>query len=118
VNHKKIRRLMSEHDLLPRMRRRFVAMTDSDHDSPIFPNRAADLVVDGPNQLWVADITYVAITAGFVYVALILDAWSRRAVGYALSQSIDARLTVAALKAAMAERQPPPGCNHSVRFSA
>jgi putative transposase len=57
VNHKKIRRLMREHDLQPRTRRRFVATTDSDHDGPIFPNRAKDMVVDGPNQLWVADIT-------------------------------------------------------------
>jgi len=57
VNHKKIRRLMREHDLHPRMRRRFVATTDSNHDGPIFPNRAADRVVDGPNQLWLADIT-------------------------------------------------------------
>jgi putative transposase len=112
VNHKKIRRLMREHDLQPRMRRRFVATTDSDHDGPIFPNRAAARVVDGPNQLWVADITYVAITAGFVYVAVILDTWSRRVVGYAISRSIDARLTVAALKAAIAERHPPPGCIH------
>lgn len=112
VNHKKIRRLMREHDLQPRMRRRFVATTDSAHDGPIFPNRAADRVVDGPNQLWVADITYVAITAGFVYVAVILDAWSRRVVGYVISRSIDARLTVAALKAAIAERHPPPGCIH------
>ncbi len=112
VNHKKIRRLMREHDLQPRMRRRFVATTDSNHDGPIFPNRAPDRVVDGPNQLWVADITYVAIPAGFVYVAVILDAWSRRVVGYGLSPSIDARLTVAALKAAIATRQPPPGCIH------
>ena len=112
VNHKKIRRLMREHDLQPRMRRRFVATTDSDHDGPIFPNRAVDLVVDGPDQLWVADITYVAITAGFVYVAIVLDAWSRRVVGYGLSRSIDARLTAAALKVAIAERHPPPGCIH------
>jgi HTH-like domain len=80
VNHKKIRRLMRESDLQPRRRRRYVATTDSDHDSPIFPDRARDLVVDGPNQLWVADITYIAITAGFVYLAAILDAWSRRLV--------------------------------------
>jgi putative transposase len=77
VNHKKIRRLMQKHDLQPRMRRRFGATTDSNHDGPIFPNRAADLVVDGPNQLWVADMTYVAITTGFVHVAVIPDAWSR-----------------------------------------
>ena len=100
VNHKKIKRLMREHDLQPRLRRRFVATTDSDHDDPIFPNLARDLVVDGPNQLWVADITYVTILAGFVYVAVILDAWSRRVVGYAISRSIDARLTLAALAAA------------------
>ena len=59
------------------------------------------MVLDGPDQLWVADITYVAIATGFVYVAVILDAWSRRVVGYAISRSIDARLTLAALKAAI-----------------
>ena len=112
VNHKKIRRLMREHDLQPRMRRRYVATTDSDHDEPIFTNRAKDMIVDGPDQLWVADITYVAILVSFVYVAVILDAWSRRVVGYAISRSIDARLTVAALKAAIARRQPPSGCVH------
>ena len=112
VNHKKIRRLMREHDLQPRCRRRYVATTDSDHDSPIFPDRARELIVDGPNQLWVADITYIAITAGFVYLAAILDAWSRRVLGYAISRSIDARLAVAALKAAIKTRQPPEGCVH------
>ena len=112
VNHKKIRRLMREHDLQPKRRRRYVATTDSDHDSPIFPDRARDLVVDGPNQLWVADITYLAITVGFVYLAAILDAWSRRVVGYAISRSIDARLALAALKAAIRTRNPPEGCVH------
>ena len=107
VNHKKIKRLMREHDLQPRMRRRYVATTNSDHDEPIFPNRAKAMIVDGPDQLWVADITYVAILTSFVYVAVILDAWSRRVVGYAISRSIDARLTVAALKAAIARRKPP-----------
>jgi putative transposase len=112
VNHKKIRRLMREHDLQPKTRRRFVATTDSDHEGPIFPNRTPDLIVTGPNQLWVADLTSVAITVGFVSVAVILDAWSRRVVGYAISRSIDARLTRAALQAAIAQRQPPPGCIH------
>ena len=112
MNHKKIKRLMREHDLQPRMRRRYVATTDSDHDEPIFPDRAKDMIVDGPDQLWVADITYVAILTSFVYVAVILDVWSRRVVGYAISRSIDARLTVAALKAAIARRKPPPGCVH------
>jgi len=112
VNHKKIRRLMREHDLRPQIRRRFVATTDSDHDGPIFPNLAKDIAPDGPNQLWVSDITYVAIPGRFVYVAVILDAWSRLVVGYALGRSIDARLTVAALKVAVDRRRPPPGCIH------
>ena len=112
VNHKKIRRLMREHGLQPKRRRGYVATTDSDHDSPIFPGRARNLVVDSPNQLWVADITYIAITGGFVYLAALLDAWSRRVVGYAISRSIDARLALAALKAAIQTRNPPEGCVH------
>jgi putative transposase len=68
--------------------------------------------LDGPNQLWVADITYVSIVTGFVYLAAILDAWSRRVVGYAISRSIDARLALAALKAAISARNPPRGCVH------
>lgn len=103
---------MREHDLQPKHRRRFVATTDSDHDGPIFPNLARDLMPDGPNQLWVADITYVAVAGAFVYVAVILDAWSRAVVGYAISRSIDARLTIAALKVAIERRRPPAGCVH------
>ena len=103
---------MREHDLQPRRRRRYVATTDSDHDSPIYPDRARDVVPVGPNQLWVADITYIAIASGFVYLAAILDAWSRRVVGYAISRSIDARLATAARKAAIRSRDPPPGCIH------
>ena len=112
VNHKKIRRLMRQHDLQPRIRRRFIATTDSNHDGPIFPNLAAGLVPTGPDQLWVADITYVPVPGGFVYVAVVLDAWSRRVVGYAISRSIDARLTVAALRSALEQRQPAAGCIH------
>ena len=107
VNSKKVRRLMREHDLQPKRRRRFMASTDSDHDNPIFPDLSRDRIVDGPNQLWVADITYIAIATGFVYLAAILDAWSRRVVGYAISRSIDARVAVAALKAA--SRRPSAG---------
>ena len=101
VNTKKIRRLMREHALNPRRRRRFIATTDSNHNFPVFPDLANNMTLDGPNQLWVADITYVAIATGYVYLAAILDAWSRRVVGYAISRSIDARLVVAALKAAI-----------------
>ena len=63
---------------MAKRRRRFIATIASDHDSPIFFNRAKDVTADRPNQLWVADITYVAIAVGFVYAAVILDAWSRR----------------------------------------
>lgn len=112
VNHKKIRRLMREHDLRPKIRRRFVATTDSDHDGPIFPNLAKDIVPNGPNELWVSDLTYVALPTRFIYVAIILDAWSRLIVGYAIGRSIDARLTVAALRTAVDRRKPPAGCIH------
>jgi putative transposase len=95
-----------------RQRRRFIATTDSDHNYPIFPNLAKNMKLDGPNQLWVADITYVTIAAGFVYLAAILDAWSRRVIGYAIGRSIGARLAVAALKAAIGARDPPRGCVH------
>jgi transposase InsO family protein len=83
---------MCEYGLQPKRRRRFVITTDSDHNGPIFPNLARDLVLDGPNQLWVADLTYIPITAGFVYLAAILDAWSRRVVGYSADRSTPASL--------------------------
>jgi putative transposase len=84
----------------------------ANHDGPIFPDGTKDLVLTGRDQLWVADLTYVVIPGGFAYVAVILDAWSRRVVGYAIGRSIDARLALAALKAAIASRGPPAGCVH------
>jgi putative transposase len=112
VNHKKVMRLMREHGLTVRPRKRFVITIDSDHDGPVFPNLAKDAVPARPNELWVADITYIAIAVGFVYLAAILDAWPRRVVGYAIGRRLDARLAQAALRAAIASRQPPPGCIH------
>ena len=112
VNNKKLRRLMREHGLQPKRRRRYVVTTDSDHAGPIFPDLAKDVVPDRPNQLWVADLTYVVIPGGFVYLAAILDAWSRKVVGYAISRSMDARIAVAALKAAIRGRNPSKGCIH------
>jgi len=112
VNGKKLRRLMREHDLQPKRRRRYVVTTDSDHAGPIFRDLAKDVAPDRPNQLWVADLTYVAIPGGFVYLAAILDAWSRKVVGYAISRSMDARIAVAALKVAIRGRNPPQGCIH------
>jgi len=112
VNHKRVARIMREGDLCVRPRRRFVRTTDSNHDGPIFPDRAKDIDPDGPDQLWVADITYIRILSGFIYLAVILDAWSRRVVGYALSRQMGARLTMAALAAGIDGRKPPPGCVH------
>jgi putative transposase len=112
VNHKKVMRLMRENGLSVRPRRRFVATTDSNHDGPVFPNLAKGVEPTGANQLWVADITYIAIAVGFVYLAAILDAWSRRVVGYAIGRRVDARLVLAALKAAIEGRRPPEGCIH------
>jgi transposase InsO family protein len=103
---------MREQDLRVRPKRRFVVTTDSDHDGPIFPDLAKDLAPTGPDQLWVADLTYGRILSGFVYPAVILDAWSRRVVGWTLGRRIDADLALAALEAAIVARRPPPGCIH------
>ena len=112
INHKRVMRLMKENGLSVRARRRFMVTTDSNHDGPIFPNLAKDIVPTGVNQLWVADITYITIATWFVYLAAILDAWSRRVVGYAIGTRIDARLALAALRAAIRARRPPAGCIH------
>ena len=110
VNHKKIKRLMREHALHPPRRRRFVATTDSDHDEPVFPDRSREREVGGPNQLWVADLTYIAILGGFVYLAAVMDVWSRRIVGYALGRRIDARLI-------LVQHTAVESCHHRARFN-
>jgi putative transposase len=112
VNHKAVAKIMREKGLQVRPLRRFVHTTDSQHDNPIFPNLARGFIPTGADQLWVADITYITIARGFVYLAVILDAWSRRVVGYALGRQIDTRLTLAALRAAINARHPPPGLIH------
>ena len=94
VNHKAVARLMRQNGLQVRPLRKFVRTTDSDHDGPIFPNLARGFRPTGPYQLWVGDITYIRIVSGFVYLAVILDAWSRRVIGYALGRQIDTRLCI------------------------
>src|SRR3546814_7432413 len=103
---------MREQGLSVRLRRRFAITTDSDHDGPIYPHIAKHFCPIAPDALWVADISYITIARGFVYLAVILDAWSRRVVGYALGRQIDVRLTLGALDAAIHGRHPPPGCIH------
>ena len=112
VNHKRVLRLMRESDLLMRRRRGWVSTTDSKHGFRLWPNLCREARPTGIDQIWVADITYIRLLWEFVYLAVILDAFSRRVVGWALSRTLDARLTVAALRSALRNRQPPVGCIH------
>jgi putative transposase len=112
VNHKRIARVMKAHGLGIRPRRRFVRTTDSAHDLPIFPNLYRNVIPTRPDVVWVADFTYIRIAAGFCFLAAILDACSRKVVGYAISRRIDTQLALAALDAAVKTRQPPRGCIH------
>ncbi len=112
VNHKKVLRIMKESDLLCRAKRRWVKTTDSRHRFPRYLNLIKGLVVSRLNQVWLSDITYIRIRAGFVYLAAILDAYSRKVIGYAVSMSLDTALTLSALRMAIARRQPGPGVIH------
>ena len=113
VNDKRIRRVQRLYQLFPIRWHSFkLATTDSNHGHKVYPNLLAGLTLTGTNQAWVADITYIRILKGFVYLAALLDRYSRKVIGWAISQRIDAELCVAALKTALATRQPPPGCIH------
>jgi putative transposase len=112
VNHKRVLRLMRESDLLCRVKRRWVNTTDSRHGFPKYSNLVRDVTLSGLNQIWLADITYIRIRTGFVYLAAILDAFSRRIIGYAISPRLDASLTIEALRMAVSERQLGPGVIH------
>ncbi len=112
VNPKRVYRLMREDNLLCLRRRKFVLTTDSDHGLPVYPNRARELVVRGLDQLWVADITYIRLEWEFVYLAVILDAFSRRVIGWALDRTLEASLTLDALYMALAQRRPALGLVH------
>lgn len=119
VNHKRVARVMHAYELGIKSRRRFVRTTDSDHDQPIFPYLYRNIIPNQPNVVWVADITYVRLQAGFCFVAVILDACSRKVVGYAISKQIDTRLVLAALRTAVCNRRPRPATciHHSDRGS-
>jgi len=112
VNHKRVRRLLKEDNLLCIRKRRFVVTTDSNHGHKIYPNLAGKMTVTGVDQLWVADITYVRLQAEFVFVAVILDAYSRRVIGWALERTMEDDLTLAALQMALAQRNVRPGLVH------
>ena len=112
VNHKRVYRLMREDHLLCLRRRQFVVTTDAGHDLPVYPNLAREMILTGLDQLWVADITYIRLLAEFVYLAVILDAFSRRVIGWALGRTLEDELTLAALHLALERRRPAPGLVH------
>ena len=112
VNHKRVYRLMREDNLLCLRRRKFVVTTDSDHGLPVYPNLARAMALTGLDQLWVADLTYIRLELEFVYLAVILDAFSRRVIGWALDRTLEAELTLQALRMALAQRRPVPGLVH------
>lgn len=112
ANHKRVLSLMRKANLLVRPKRRFVRTTDSNHPYPVYPNVARSMTLTGPNQLWVADITYIHLVHGTCYLAVILDAFSRRVIGWAVSSHIDRFLTLEALQMALATRDITPELVH------
>jgi len=112
VNHKRVWRMMREDNLLAVQPRAFVTTTDSNHALEIYLNLARRMTLTGIDQLWVADITYIRLRAEFVYLAVILDGFSRKVVGWKLDRTLAARLATEALKKAIAARQPQPGLVH------
>jgi transposase InsO family protein len=112
VNHKRVLRLMKQDNLLVLRQRKFVLTTASGHALPVFSNYAAHLQIQGPDELWVADITYIRLRREFVYLAVVLDAWSRKVVGWSLARHLQASLCKTALERAIEARHPAPGLVH------
>ena len=112
VNHKRVLRIMREESLLCHLKRHFVPTTDSHHPFEVYPNLIKGMRIDAPDVVWVADITYIRLLSTFVYLAAILDAYSRKCVGWHLSKRIDAQLALAALEKALTTRDVKPGLIH------
>jgi len=112
VNHKRVLRLMRQDNLLCLRHKSFVVTTDSRHHLPVYPNLARAIAPDGVNQLWRADITYIRLRNEFVYLAVVLDAYSRRVIGWALGRTLEAGLAVSALAMALRQRRPASGLVH------
>jgi transposase InsO family protein len=112
VNAKRVYRLMGKDNLLCVRKRKFVVTTDSNHGRKIYPNLARDLVLTGVNQLWIADITYIRLREEFVFLAAMLDAYSRRVIGWALERTLEDELTLTALRMALANRTVASGLVH------
>ena len=112
VNPKRVYRILREDNLLCLRKRKFVVTTDSGHRLTIYPNLARGLVLSAIDQLWVADITYIRLELEFIYLAVVLDAFSRRVIGWALDRTLEDALTLSALAMALKQRQPKPGLVH------
>jgi putative transposase len=112
VNAKRVHRILREDNLLCLRRRKFLVTTDSRHGFPIYPNLAGEMRLTDINQLWIADITYIRLETEFVYLAVVLDAFSRRVIGWALDRTLEAKLTMAALKMALSCRSVKAGLVH------
>jgi transposase InsO family protein len=112
VNPKRVYRIMREDNLLCLRRRKFLVTTDSRHGFRIYPNLAGEMTLSNVNQLWIADITYIRLESEFVYLAVVLDAFSRRVIGWALDRTLEAKLTVAALEMALSRRKVQVGLVH------
>ncbi len=112
VGRRRVRRMMRQDNLLCIRRRAFVTTTDSRHTLPVYPNLARQAKPTAINQLWVADITYIRLRNEFVYLAVVLDAFSRRVIGWALGRTLEAELALTAVRMAVSEREPAPGLVH------
>jgi putative transposase len=112
VGPNRVLRIMRHDNLLCVRKRKFVVTTDSNHGRKVYPNLAAEMTLTGINQLWVADITYIRLDTEFVYLAVVIDAFSRRVIGWALDRTIEDDLSLAALRMAYEQRQPPSGLVH------
>lgn len=112
IGETRLRRVIEKFELQIRPKKKYVVTTNSNHDCLIYPNHIKGMVIDGINQVWTADITYIRINNGFVYLAVILDIFSRKVIGYAISKRIDGQLATDALRMAILRRKPPRGVIH------
>ena len=112
IGETKLRRIIKKFELQAKIKRKYMTTTDSAHDCLVYPNLLPELTVDGLNQVWAGDITYIRIDNGFVFLAVLLDLYSRKVIGWAISKRIDEKLTMDALKMAIKRRDPPKGVIH------
>ena len=112
IGERRLRRILGESGLFIKPKRQFVSTTQSDHDCLVHPNLIAGMTIDNVNQVWATDITYIRISNGFIFLAVVIDLYSRRVIGWALSKKIDRYLTLDALKMAILRRKPPGGVIH------